>query len=332
MPDTKEFTFENFIDNFIKAGQRITQNYFENFSGYNHDNRDITLTYFNFLSKIAINPQEMFKIQNFYLDFLQNQQKAWESIFINSSSNVSTSDVPQKEDKRFTAPEWNDYPYFNFIKQNYLLSEKLAEQIIDEVEIDDKTKKKLEFYNEQYIDALSPSNFLMTNPEALKLAVDTKGKSTWEGFNNLIKDIDKGRITQSDESAFEVGKNLAITPGSVIYENELMQLIQYAPAIKKVYEIPLLLIPPWINKYYILDLQPKNSFVKYLIEQGITVYMISWRNPPPGMGNLTLDDYVKEGALKAIEIVQEISSTQRINTLGYCLGGTLLSIAAAILS
>jgi polyhydroxyalkanoate synthase len=332
MQENKEFDFVNFANALCKVGQKITQNYLENFSGYHHDNRDIAQTYFNFFSKVVINPQEVIKLRDSYLDFVQAQQQAWKRIFIDLPQASPPIISAEKNDKRFLAPEWNKYPYFIFIKENYLLIEKLAIQIIDEVEIGDKAKKKLEFYTEQYIDALSPANFLLTNPEAMKLAIETKGQSLWNGFTNLINDIEKGRITQSDESAFEVGKNLAITPGFVIYENELIQLIQYSPITKKVNEIPLLIIPPWINKFYILDLQPKNSFVKFLVEQGITVFMISWKNPASGIGDLTFDDYVKEGVLKAIEIAKEISSVKKINTLGYCLGGTILSVAASILS
>jgi polyhydroxyalkanoate synthase len=153
-----------------------------------------------------------------------------------------------------------------------------------------------------------------------------------DGFKNLVNDIEKGQITQTDESAFEVGKNLAFSKGAVIYENELMQLIQYAPATKEVHELPLLMIPPWINKFYILDLRAENSFVKFMVEQGITVYMISWRNPCPGSTHMTFEDYVQQGALKAIEIAKEVSGVKKINTLGYCLGGTLLSVASAILA
>ncbi len=329
METTKEFTLTNWMEDLNKIVTKVTKNYFENFSAYNHDNRDIARSYFNFFSKVEINPQEVYKIQNFYTDFFKNQQKLLTSILSNESTPLIS---PDKDDKRFVAEEWTTYPYFNFIKQNYLLLEKLADKIIDNAELDEKVKKQFAFYNNQYMDLLCPANFLATNPEALKLAVDTKGKSLWNGLNNFTHDIEQGKITQCDESAFEVGKNLATTPGSVIFENELMQLIQYAPSTKSVHEIPLLLVTSWINKYYVLDLQAKNSFVKFLIDQGITVYVTSWRNPSPGMGYLTFDDYVKEGALKAIEIVKEISSVKKVNVLGYCMGGTLLSVALSILS
>jgi len=332
MINTFEFSFTDFINNLNQASQKLTQSYLHNASGYQHDSRDIGMIYINYFNKIAINPKELVKIQNSYFDFLKNQQETWNNVFINSSQSSSQSIQNQKPDRRFLAKEWVDYPFFNFIKQNFILFEKLAKQIIDETEIDEKTKKKLGFYNEQFLYLFSPANFLATNPEAIKITIETKGNNLWKGFNNLLQDIEKGRINQVDESVFEVGKNLATTSGSVVYENELIQLIQYSPATKNVHEIPLLIIPPWINKFYILDIEPKKSFVKYLVELGVTVYMISWKNPTAKMGGLTFDDYVKSGALKAIEVVQNISSVKKINTLGYCLGGTLLAVVSAILS
>ncbi len=315
----------------IQAHQKIAGNYIKNYSGYHHDIRDITLTYSNLFSKLLINPSEYYNIYNLNLDFFQAQQALWKSILTEPSKSTPIIE-PDRGDKRFLDPEWNINPYYNLIKQNYLLVSKLFRQIINEVEVDRKIKKKLNFYTEQYIDALSPANYLFTNPAAIRLAIETKGQSILEGLNNLSNDLEKGKISQSDDSAFEVSKNLAITPGAIIYENELIQLIQYTPITKNVFERPLIIIPPWINKFYILDLQQKNSFIKFLIEHGITVFMISWRNPDPSMGYLKLDDYVEKGALKAIEVAQSISNSKQVNMLGYCLGGTLLSIASSILS
>lgn len=332
MQETQDFSIEKLYNGINKASQKIIQSYVENFSGYNHDSRDIALAYSGFITKMLVNPKELFKIQNLYLDFLKNQQEIWGNIFINHSNNNQPVIIPQAGDKRFLAPEWNEHPYFNFIKQNYLLVEKLAKQVIGEIELGDGAKKKINFYTKQYINAFSPANFLATNPEALKLAIKTNGKSLWQGFNALLKDIEKGRITQTDESAFKVGKNIAVTPGFVVYENELIQLIQYTPTQKKVHATPLLIIPPWINKYYILDLQPKNSLVKFLVDKGYNVYIISWRNPTPDMSHFTFDDYVQQGAMQAIKVAQEISKEKKINTLGYCLGGTLLGVASAIFS
>jgi polyhydroxyalkanoate synthase len=327
MQEIPEFSFISLFNTISKMNQRVANNYLRNFSGYHHDLRDIGHTYFDFVTKLCMKPNEMIKVSNFYLDYLRDQQVIWKKIFVEQNENLS-----HPGDKRFTDLEWSKYSFNNFLKDNHLLLEKLSLQIIDEVEIDDKLRKKLDFYTEQYMAAFSPSNFLFLNPEVLKLAIETKGKSIWDGLNYLVNDLEKGKITQTDDSAFEVGKNLAITPGTVVYENELMQLIQYTPSTKKVFETPLLIIPPWINKYYVLDLQPKNSFVKFLVESNVTVFIISWCNPKPEMGKVTLDDYVAKGALCAIEVATKITDSKKINTLGYCLGGTLLSIACSILS
>ena len=324
--------FDDLITYFIKINLGITRNYLKNFSGYHHDVRDIVGTYSDFVTRLVSSPAEIIKIINFNLDFVKARQDIWRNTLAYSNDEIAPVIDPQKGDKRFLDEEWHKSPYFNFIQQNYLLMDRLVQQIIDEIEIDDKTRRKLDFYAEQYLSALSPSNFLFTNPEVLKLAVETNGKSLWDGLNNLVEDLEKGKISQTDESAYVVGKNLATTRGTVIYENELIQLIQYIPVTKKVFERPILMIPPWINKYYILDLQPTSSLVKFLLEQGISVFMISWRNPKPGMGYLKLDDYVKDGVLKAIDVVKNVSASRKINALGYCLGGTLLSIASSILS
>ena len=203
--------------------------------------------------------------------------------------------------------------------------------VVNSVNVDKDVKKKLNFYTQQFIDAMSPANFAATNPEVIKLAQETNGESLREGFMNLIADMEKGRITQTDEKAFEVGVNLAITPGAVVYENELIQLIQYTPSTEKVHKIPLLIIPPWINKYYIMDLRPENSYIKYIVDQGFTVFVVSWRNPTPEMGKLRFDDYISMGSVQAIETVKAIMGVEKINLLGYCLGGTLIGASLAIL-
>ena len=333
MENEKNFSLMELMNCFILVNQRVAKNYLRNFSGYHHDLQDMSLSFQHLATKLLISPSEMFKIYNSNLDFLKAQQDVFKQIFIDAKDERSQPLIePQKGDKRFIDAEWNKNPFFNFIKQNYLLAERLSEHIVDDIEMDEKNRKKLEFYVGHYMDAFSPTNFLFTNPEAMRLAMETKGKSLWDGLHNLINDLEKGKISQTDESAFEVGGNLAITPGTVVYEDELMQLIQYAPVTKKVFETPLVLIPSWINKYYVLDLEPRKSFVKFMVAQGITVFMVSWRNPQAGMGYLSFDDYVGEGAVKAIKIAQNISGAEKVNTLGYCLGGTLLSVAASILA
>jgi polyhydroxyalkanoate synthase len=333
MEATKEFSVEGLFCNVLKASKKILENYQSNFSGYHRDAHDIALTYSYFFTKLFAEPGEMIKVQNYYLDFLQKRQEVWRSIFTNCKNKGESKPLvsPEKGDNRFKAPQWN-YPYFDFIKQTYLLMEQLNLKIVDEVEMGEPIKRKLDFYTQQYTNLFSPSNFLYTNPEVLELSIKTKGENLWKGFTHLVHDIEQGRISQTDESAFEPGKNLAITPGAVVYQNELIQLIQYKPTTKNTYEVPLLIIPPWINKYYVLDLQPENSFIKFMVDQGFSVFAISWKNLPPKMGYFTFDDYVNKGALAAIDVVQNISEAKKINTLGYCLGGTLLSISCSILA
>jgi len=333
MQNSKYFNIAELVNSFMHANQRVLHNYLKNISGYHHDLRDISSTYSELYTKMFVHPTDMIKIYSLNLDFFKKQQDLWSQLFLDANSGeIKEMIEPNKNDRRFIDSAWSNNQYFSFIKQNYLFLSNLSKLIINEIETDERLKKKLNFYTGQYINALSPSNFVFTNPEVLKLAIETQGKSLYDGLNNLVKDLEKGRVTQTDEDAFNVGFNLAVTPGAVIYENELMQLIQYTPTKGKVYEIPLVIIPPWINKYYILDLQQHNSFVKFLIENGLTVFIISWINPKAGNGNVSLDDYVTKGALKAIEIALNISESKKVNMLGYCLGGTLLSIASAILS
>ncbi|HVA97549.1 MAG TPA: class I poly(R)-hydroxyalkanoic acid synthase [Bacteroidia bacterium] len=336
MENTPQKSFQDLSEGITKASQKIIQNYLENKTGYNHDLRDISSTFSDFNTKLMASPKEMEKIKILYEDYFNSQQELWKRITERASDGKKEYQPvisPEKGDKRFRAPEWDEAPYyFDFVKQSYLLVSKLVSGIIETSEIDEKAKKKLNFYSQHYMDALSPSNFIATNPEAIKLAQQTNGQSLLDGFKNLLKDIETGRISQTQTTAFEPGKNIAITPGAVIYENELIQLIQYKPTTKNVYEIPLVIIPPWINKYYILDLRPENSLVKFMVDQGFEVYIISWKNPTPDMGHLSFDDYVEKGTLKAIEVAQSISKVKKVNTLGYCLGGTLLGTALAVLA
>lgn len=236
---------------------------------------------------------------------------------------------PDPGDRRFNADEWRQ-PYFSFVAQSYLLTSHYLSEIVDAAELKPHAKKKLRYFARQYIDAMSPANFVWSNPEALKLAVETRGESLTRGMRNLASDMDRGLVAMTDETAFEVGRNLGITPGAVIFENELMQLIQYAPATSTVHARPLVMVPPCINKFYILDLQPDNSFVRYALGEGHTVFMVSWRNMPQTMGKTTWDDYLAQGVMKALAIAREITGADKINALGFCVGGTLLGAALAV--
>ena len=235
------------------------------------------------------------------------------------------------KDKRFSAPEWSESPYFDYLRQAYLVNADFLGKLIEAVPVDDAAARdRLKFFTRQFIDAMAPSNFVATNPEFISTALQTQGASITAGIRNLVADLGKGRISMTDDDAFEVGRNLAVTPGQVIFENELIQLIQYAPATPQVHARPLLVVPPCINKFYILDLQPENSFVRHAVAQGMTVFLVSWRNPQADLGHLGWDDYLEMGALKALEVAQEVSGADKVNALGFCVGGTILSAALSV--
>jgi polyhydroxyalkanoate synthase len=239
--------------------------------------------------------------------------------------------VPQAGDRRFDNPAWAESPVYDYLRQAYLLNSDYMRQLAEAAPVPDGlSKNRMRFAARQMIDAMSPSNFVATNPEFIKTALETNGESLRQGIANLIGDLEKGRISMTDDAAFEVGRNIAASTGSVVFENELFQLIQYTPLTEKVGERPCLIVPPCINKFYILDLQPENSFVRYAVEQGNTVFLVSWRNPGEAQGHLTWDDYIEQGALTAIGVVKDICGTDQINALGFCVGGTLLSSALTV--
>lgn len=235
------------------------------------------------------------------------------------------------KDKRFAAPEWSESPYFDYLRQAYLLNADFIARLADALPMDDEAaRSRLKFFTRQFVDAMSPSNFAATNPEFVRTALATQGASITAGIQNLLGDLDKGRISMTDDAAFEVGRNLAVTPGQVIFENALIQLIQYDPATAKVHARPLVVVPPCINKFYILDLQPENSFVRHAVEQGMTVFLVSWRNPQADLGHLGWDDYLEMGALQALEVAQAVSGADKVNALGFCVGGTILAAALSV--
>jgi len=238
---------------------------------------------------------------------------------------------PEPGDRRFSSPEWAESPVFDYVRQAYLLNADFLKQVSDALPMaDGRAKSRVQFLTRQYVDALAPSNFAATNPEFIKAALETKGESITKGVKNLLADLEKGRISMTDDAAFEVGRNLAISPGSVIYENELMQLIQYAPLTDKVAQTPLLIIPPSINKFYILDLQPENSLVRFVVEQGFTVFLVSWKNVKAEESTATWDDYIEKGPLKALEVVRAVTRVKKPNVLGFCVGGTILTSALGV--
>jgi polyhydroxyalkanoate synthase subunit PhaC len=234
-------------------------------------------------------------------------------------------------DRRFRAEEWRNQPYFDYLAQSYLLTGRWLRELVDTAKLEPRSKRKLEFFTRQFVDAMSPANFAWSNPEALKLAAETDGESLARGLRNLAADLDKGMISMTDDTVFEVGRNLAVTPGAVIHENDFMQLIQYRPSTPGVFERPLVMVPPCINKYYILDLQPENSFVRYAVERGHTVFMVSWRNMPREMGRASWDDYLEQGVMQALRVAAQACGVDKVNALGFCVGGTQLGAALAVL-
>lgn len=268
---------------------------------------------------------------NLWQDYVYLWQKTTQRLLGDEQEPVI---APDSRDRRFKDAAWEQNTVFDFLKQSYLLSARWLQSSVRDVEgLEPHDARKIDFYTRQFIDAMSPSNFLMTNPEVLKATIDSNGENLVKGLENLLEDIERGkgnlRISMTDESAFTVGKNLAVTEGKVIFRNDLIELIQYEATTKEVNKTPLLVIPAWINKYYILDLQPENSCVKWAVDQGYTVFIISWVNPDERLSKKTFDDYMMEGPLAALEAIEKATGEKEIGVVAYCLGGTLLSITLA---
>lgn len=269
----------------------------------------------------AIEPADMVRLQK---DYAEQFGALWQDMISAKLSTIT--------DRRLSAPAWQANPFFAFQAATYQLNARFLNALVDAVQANEKIKHRLRFAVQQMIDALSPANFLATNPEAQQKILDTNGESLTRGIAQLFADLQKGRVSQTDETAFEVGKDVATTEGAVVFENTFFQLIQYKPLTKTVYARPLLIVPPCINKFYILDLQPQNSLVRYAVEQGHSVFLISWRNADASLDTATWDQYVEDAVIRAIHAVQEISNEEQINALGFCVGGTLLSCALAVLA
>lgn len=308
---------------FMKAGQSMAQQFME-FLGKAAQQPAPT-------AKPAIpDPQALTGLQQ---EFFQQQVALWQSMLAKSQGKAAEyAVVPEPGDRRFAAPEWRESPVYDYLYQAYLLNARYLKELVEILPAEnDKARNKLRFLARQVTDALAPSNFAATNPEFVKLALETKGQSITDGINNLIKDFEKGRISMTDESVFEVGRNIATTEGAVVFENELMQLVQYAPLTAKVGTRPLVVVPPCINKFYIMDLQPDNSLIRYMVEQGNTVFLVSWRNPKEEQGRLTWEDYLEGGPIAALRVAKDICRTSQVNALGFCVGGTILTSALAVL-
>ena len=257
--------------------------------------------------------------------YQQDQFKVWTDLM------SGTMNFQPQKDRRFDSDEWSKLPVFDFIKQSYLLTADVLNKSTDAIPVEGKEKEKLKFYTQYFIDAMSPSNFVTLNPDVLKEAMETNGQSLVDGLQNLMTDLEKGRITMTDESAFVLGENIGVSEGSVVFRNHLFELIQYSPSTETVHQRPLLIVPPCINKFYILDLQPQNSYVKWCVDQGNTVFLISWANTTPDYSHIGWDDYVQDGIFEATRVVKEITGEKKMNAVAWCIGGTILGSALGVM-
>jgi polyhydroxyalkanoate synthase subunit PhaC len=299
----------------------------EGMSAAVRDEMGIAKAFMDLYARMAADPALMASMSvNLWVDYMRLWQSSWMKLF-----GVNTGPIaePEKSDARFKDEDWSKNFVFDLIKQSYLISARHIREAVAQVDgLPQESEKKVAFFTRQYVDALSPSNFLLTNPQVLRETVASGGQNLVRGLKNLLGDLEKGggnlRISMTDESAFQLGRNVATTPGKVVYQNELMQLIQYNPLTEQAYQRPLVIIPPWINKYYILDLREKNSFIRWAVQQGHTVFVISWVNPDARLAQKGFDDYMLEGPLAALDAVEKATGAKEVNFIGYCLGGTLL--------
>jgi len=299
------------------------------------DPMQIGWSFLELLRHMATDPVKLFEAQ---MNFWRDQVHLWQVTtqrFL--GHDVDPVIEPAKGDKRFRHRDWADNELFNFIKQSYLLTAKWVHETTTDIEgLDEQTQRKIDFYTKQFVDALAPTNFAFTNPEVLRATLSSSGENLVKGLENLLEDLEQSKgqflISQTDHSKFDVGTNVAVTPGKVVYQNELMQLIQYNPTTKTVYTRPLVIFPPWINKFYILDLRPENSFIKWAVSKGYTVFVVSWVNPDAKLAEKTFEDYMFEGILDALDAVEKATGEREVNTIGYCIGGTLLAASLAYLA
>ncbi|HZM35728.1 MAG TPA: class I poly(R)-hydroxyalkanoic acid synthase [Burkholderiales bacterium] len=306
----------------------------ETLSAAVRDEMGIAKAFMDLYGRMAADPALMASVSmNLWIDTMRLWQTSWMRML---GVEVPPVAEPAKGDSRFKDEDWSSNFLFDMVKQSYLIAARHIQHAVSQVEgLPEESEKKVAFFTRQYVDALSPSNFLLTNPQVLRETLSSGGQNLVRGLNNLLADIEKGggelRISMTDESAFRLGHNVATTPGKVVYENDLMQLIQYEPRTKEVYKRPLIIIPPWINKYYILDLREKNSFIRWAVDQGHTVFVISWVNPDARLAQKGFEDYMLEGPVAALDAVEKATGERRVNFIGYCLGGTLLGATLGFL-
>jgi len=325
---------KSMLDTYARA-QPVLEEFVEKqiaeYGEFNFDPLNVAETYQDFVNSFWHNPEKFWALQTEYwqksLTLWQESQKKW------SGEAATPVITPDKSDRRFKADEWNENALFDFIKQSYLLTCEWAERSVQDTEtLTEDQKEKLTFASKLFTSALSPTNFALTNPEVIKETINSGGDNLLRGLENLIEDLGRGSIRTTDDTAFTLGENIATTEGAVIHRNDLMELIQYKPTTQTVHKRPLLIIPPWINKYYILDLRPDNSFIKWAVEQGHTVFVISWVNPDKKLAQKRFEDYMREGVITALDQIKSITGEPDCNAIGYCLGGTLLNITLAYLA
>jgi polyhydroxyalkanoate synthase subunit PhaC len=296
------------------------------------DPLNIGSAFLEMTSRMMADPARLMKAQiSLWQDYLTLWQRTAERFLGGTAAPVAE---PAPGDRRFQDAAWTESTLFDFIKQSYLLTARWLQSTVKTVDgLDDKTARKVDFYTRQFVDAMAPSNFVLTNPEVLRTTFETGGENLVNGLKHMLEDLERGKgrlmIKMTDMEAFKVGQNIAVTPGKVVFQNDLIQLIQYEPSTEQVKRRPLLIMPPWINKFYILDLRPRNSFIKWAVDQGHTVFVISWVNPDERLAQKGFDDYMLEGPLAALEAMEKATGEREANVIGYCLGGTLLAATLA---
>src|SRR5574343_405243 len=338
LPDAKEIakTFSEVAQRASKLLADHMQKQLQNGLTPPADELGIAQAFMDMMGKLMANPYRLAQAQ---MNLVWDYFSLWQHSMLRFSGMAPAAPVaaPAKDDKRFKDEEWQEHFLFDFIKQSYLITARHIHDTVSHVDgLDEQSQKKVNFYTRQYIDALSPSNFALTNPEVFRETMKSQGQNLIKGLNNLLRDVEDGggnlRVRMTDTTAFELGRNVATTPGKVVFQNEMMQLLQYTPTTPDVSKRPLMIVPPWINKFYILDLREKNSYIKWCVDQGHTVFVISWVNPDERLAEKSFDAYLLEGTLAAIDAIVEQTGAKEINAAGYCLGGTLLATTLAYLA
>jgi poly[(R)-3-hydroxyalkanoate] polymerase subunit PhaC len=347
-PDFDPFKFQSNLQDIAERSQRLVQDFYEKERDHSGpvdpaamsdpgiiDPNNISKAFQSLFTAMMSDPQRFAEAQ---ANLWQTHMNLWQT----TAKRLMGEDVEPvvqagPRDKRFKDAEWNENVVFDYIKQSYLLTSNWINQAVDETEdLEPEERRKVEFYTQQYVDALSPSNFVMTNPEVLRETLTSNGENLVKGLSNLLEDLERGHgklnIKQTDMDYFKVGENMALTPGKVVFQNDIIQLLQYTPTTEKVFKTPLLIFPPWINKYYILDLRPENSFIKYFVEKGYTVFVVSWVNPGKALREKTFENYMFEGVFAALDAVEDATGEKQVNAIGYCIGGTLLSASLAYMA